>query len=56
MSQTQSCKWISTFLTLEQFETFALPLLHIGSRGPQSELSLHNIFNDILKFLHTGCQ
>ena len=56
MPQTQSHKWIPTFLTLEQFETFVLPHLHIGSRGPQPKLSLHVIFNYILKFLHTGCQ
>ena len=56
MPQTPSNKWIPTYLTLEQFETFVLPYLHIGSRGPQLKLSLHVIFNYILKFLHTGCQ
>lgn len=56
MSQTQSCKWIPTFLTLEHFETFVLPHLHIGSRGPQPNLSWHTIFNYSLKSLHTGCQ
>ncbi|WP_299492856.1 transposase [Acaryochloris sp. IP29b_bin.137] len=56
MPQTKSHKWIPTFLTLEQFETFVLPHLHVGSRGPQPKLSLHAIFNYILKFLHTGCQ
>ena len=30
--------------------------LHRGSRGPQPELSLHVIFNYILKFLYLGCQ
>ncbi|MGR3277221.1 hypothetical protein ACSYAD_19135 [Acaryochloris marina NIES-2412] len=39
MPQTKSHKWIPTFLTLEQFETFVLPHLHIGSRGPQPKLS-----------------
>ncbi|UJB72976.1 transposase (plasmid) [Acaryochloris sp. 'Moss Beach'] len=56
MPQTQSHKWIPTFLTLEQFETFVLPHLHVGTRGPLPKLSLHAIFNYILKFLHTGCQ
>lgn len=56
MTQTQSWKSIPTHLTLEQFETFVLPYLHIGSRGPQPKLSLHAIFNYILKFLYLGCQ
>ena len=56
MSQTQSHKWIPIFLALEQFETFVVPHLHIGSRGPQPKLTLHVIFNYILEFLHTGCQ
>ncbi|UJB73054.1 transposase (plasmid) [Acaryochloris sp. 'Moss Beach'] len=56
MPQTKFYKWIPTFLTLEQFETFVLPYLHIGSRGPQPKLSLHAIFNYILKLLHLGCQ
>ena len=56
MPQTKSHKWIPTFLTLEQFETFVLPHLHIGTRGPQPKLSLHAIFNYILKLLHLGCQ
>jgi transposase len=43
-------------LTVEQFEEFVLPHLHIGSRGPQPKLSLHTIFNYILKLLYLGCQ
>ncbi|ABW32112.1 hypothetical protein AM1_B0394 (plasmid) [Acaryochloris marina MBIC11017] len=43
-------------MTLEQFETFALPHLHIGTRGPQLKLFLFKIFNYILKFLYLGCQ
>jgi transposase len=43
-------------LTLEQFEEFVLPHLHLGSRGPQPKLSLHAIFNYILKLLYLGCQ
>ena len=56
MPQTQSSQWIPTCLTLEQFETFVLPHLHIGTRGPQPKLSLYKIFNYILKFLYLGCQ
>jgi hypothetical protein len=33
-----------------------LPHLYIGSRGPQPKLSLHAIFNYILKLLYLGCQ
>ena len=56
MPQTQQWQWIPTHLTLEQFEQFVLPHLHLGSRGPQPQLSLHAIFNYILKLLYLGCQ
>jgi transposase len=56
MAQTQQWQTIPTHLTLEQFEEFVLPHLHIGSRGPQPKLSLHAIFNYILKLLYLGCQ
>ena len=72
MPQTQSWNWIPTYLTIEQFEQFVLPHLHLGSRGPQPKLSLHVIFNyilksregrgqrpsliDLLKLLYLGCQ
>ena len=56
MAQSQSRQGIPTSLTLEQFEEFVLPHLHIGSRGPQPKLSLHVIFNYILKLLYLGCQ
>jgi hypothetical protein len=52
MAQSQSRQGIPTSLTLEQFEEFVLPHLHIGSRGPQPKLSLHVIFNYILKLLY----
>lgn len=55
MSQTQQWQWIPTHLTLKQFEEFVLPHLHLGSRGPQPKLSLHAIFNYILKLLYLGC-
>ena len=56
MPQSQSWNWIPTYLNLEQFEEFVLPHLHIASRGPQPKLSLHAIFNYILKLLYLGCQ
>ena len=56
MPQAQSWNWIPTHLTIEQFERFVLPHLNLGSRGPQPKLSLHVIFNYILKLLHLGCQ
>lgn len=56
MPQSQQWQWIPTHLTLEQFEEFVLPHLHLGSRGPQPKLSLHTIFNYILKLLYLGCQ
>ena len=56
MAQTQLYKWIPTQLTLKQFEVFVLPHLYTGSRGPQPKLSLHVIFNYILKLLYMGCQ
>ncbi len=54
MAQFQSWQWIPTHLSLEQFEEFVLPHLHIGSRGPQPKLALHVIFNYILKLLYLG--
>jgi hypothetical protein len=56
MTQPQPRQGIPTKLTLEQFEEFVLPHLHMGSRGPQPKLSLHKIFNYILKLLYLGCQ
>ena len=56
MAQSHSWNWIPTHLSLEQFEEFVLPYLPIGSRDPQPKLSLHRIFNYILKLLYLGCQ
>ncbi|NJM97360.1 MAG: transposase, partial [Phormidesmis sp. RL_2_1] len=56
MAQSQSWQWIPTHLSLEQFEKFVLPHLHLGRRGPQPKLALHVIFNYILKLLYLGCQ
>jgi hypothetical protein len=40
------------------YESLPFCSLHfyMGSRGPQPKLSLHKIFNSILKFLYLGCQ
>ncbi len=56
MAQLKPWQSIPTNLTPEQFEEFVLPHLPIGSRGPQPKLSLHAIFNYILKLLYLGCQ
>jgi hypothetical protein len=56
MAQSQSRQGILTYLTWQQFNEFVLPHLHIGSRGGSPKLSLHRIFNYILKLLHLGCQ
>ena len=56
MAQSQSRQGIPTTLTLEQFQEFVLPHLHIGSRAPEPKLSLHATFNYILKLLYLGCQ
>ncbi len=56
MAQSQQWQEIPTHLTLEQFEEFVLPHLYRGSRPPQPKLSLHGIFNYILKLLYLGCQ
>jgi len=56
MAQSQSRPGIPTHLTLEQFEEFVLPHLHVGTCGLQPKLALHVIFNDILKLSYLGCQ
>jgi transposase len=47
---------IPTKLSEAQFEEFVLPHLSCGRRGPPPTLSLHKIFNYILKALYMGCQ
>jgi transposase len=56
MTQSQPWQRIPTSLTLEQFEEFVLSHLPKGSLGSQRKLSLHEIFNYILKLLYLGCQ
>jgi transposase len=43
-------------LNCQQFEQFVLPHLSTGGRGPAPKLSLHAIFNYILRQLYMGCQ
>ena len=47
---------IPTELNLQRLEEFILPHLTIGRRGPAPKLSLHAVFNYILKLLYLGCQ
>ena len=42
--------------SFERFEEFILPHLTVGRRGPAPKLSLHTLFNYILKLLYLGCQ
>ena len=55
---TKHARWreIPTELSLERFHEFVLPHLTLGSRGPLPKLSLHALFNYILKQLYLGCQ
>src|SRR5258708_16518990 len=47
---------VTTKLRGTQFEEFGLPHLSSGGGGPPPTLSLHKIFNYILKALYMGCQ
>lgn len=56
MSRSPRWQWIPTHLSLEQFKQFVLPHLTVGSRGPAPKLTLHSVFNYILRALYLGCQ
>jgi transposase len=56
MGKTLQSRGIPTELSLEQFRQFVLPHLTVGRRGPVPKLSLHALFNYILKLLYLGCQ
>ena len=56
MPKRQRWRKIPTELSLERFREFVLPHLSVGSRGPAPKLSLHALFNYILKLLYLGCQ
>src|SRR6202049_4788154 len=56
MAKSVQSRGIPTELSLEQFREFVLPHLTVGSRGPAPKLSLHALFNYILKLLYLGSQ
>jgi transposase len=56
MAQSQPRQGIPTEVSKEQFEQFILPHLSKGSRGPETTLSFHAIFNYILYVLYLGCR
>ena len=56
MAKSAQSRGIPTELSLEQFRQFVLPHLTVGRRGPAPKLSLHAVFNYILKLLYLGCQ
>src|SRR6195952_2640183 len=56
MTKSLQSRGIPTELSLEQFRQFVLPHLTVGRRGPAPKLSLHALFNYILKLLYMGCQ
>ena len=56
MAESQRHQTIPTQLDVREFEEFVFPHLSVGHRGPKLKLSLHTIFNYILKLLYLGCQ
>src|SRR5215469_8808734 len=56
MARSEQSWGIPTELSLRQFRQFVLPHLTVGRRGPAPKLSLHTLFNYILKVLYLGCQ
>lgn len=56
MAKNQRWQWIPTKLSRKAFEQFVLPHLSVGRRGPSPKLTLHAIFNYILRLLYLGCQ
>lgn len=56
MSTSHKWQSIPTTLTEKEFNEFVLPHLTKGSRGPDTKLTFHVIFNYILKLMYTGCQ
>jgi hypothetical protein len=56
MAKSVQSGGIPTELSLEQFRQFVLPHLTVGRRGPAPKLSLHALFNYILRLLYPGCQ
>jgi hypothetical protein len=47
---------IPVYFDEETFDEFILPILWVGSRGPEPKLSLYKFFHYILYVLYTGIQ
>src|SRR3990167_354604 len=47
---------IPVALSENEFNEFVLEHLAKGRRGPDKKVSFFNLFNYILKLMHTGCQ
>jgi transposase len=56
MAKSKQWQEIPTSLSVPRFDQFVLPHLTRGRRGPPFKLSLHAIFNYVLRLLYTGCQ
>jgi hypothetical protein len=56
MTKRERWQDMPTELSLERFREFVLPHLSAGSRGPDTKLSPHALFNYVLKQLYLGCQ
>ena len=55
MAKGERWQGIPTEQNLERLPEFVMPHLSVGSRGPDTKLSLHVLFNYILKQLYLGC-
>ncbi len=56
MPKSKKYQSIPTMLEEDEFNEFVLPHLTKGSRGPETKINFHRLFNYILKLMHTGCQ
>jgi transposase len=56
MAKSKQWQRIPTSLSVQRFDQFVLPHLTRGRRGPPFKLSLHAIFNYVLRLLYLGCQ
>lgn len=56
MAKSKKYQSIPTVLNEDEFNEFVLPHLTKGSRGPNTKLTFHRLFNYLLKLMHTGCQ
>ena len=56
MAKSKHWQRIPPHLSLAQFTQFVLPHLIVGARGQGPKLSLHVIFNYLLRLLYMSCQ